>query len=285
MADTDQPSTPVAEPAVEAPVDIDKALESAYSETFTETPTDQPADKSVAPPAVAPVKDELDWSKFDLDKAPPEIRETLYRRFQPRLQERIDALQHEKDQIYERAIQALEGKGAPVAPDIKAQIKEAADAGDISRVAELQGLQFRQEIDSVKTELTRKAAFEGAVQADPTILENQTEIANRLRSNQALVHLANANGGANTTYVIQGLNAQIQREVLQNKLQVLEKNFKAAVADAVKKDRVERTATATRLGTSGSSAGTAATFKREGSDKMNLNKSLEAAWDEIFGGA
>ncbi len=94
--------------------------------------------------------------------------------------------------------------------------------------------------------------------------------------------MASVAGNRFAPFVLQGVNAAIERDQLRAENAKIKNDFKAAVEAAVKADRATRTANATRLGPAATSAGTTVAPLREGAVPMNIDKSMGEAWDEVM---
>jgi len=265
------------ETPAEAPVDLDAALHAAISETFEPAKEESESPSTEAQPKV----DEIPWDKFDLEKAPQEVKERLYKTFQPNLQKRVDELAARQQDLYDRALLAWEQRNAAPPPvDIQAKLKEAIESGDLAAVAELSTAPLRAEIGQIREQLTRQQALDQAVAADPNIPKNEAAIAERLKANPVLLEMSSVAGHKFAPFVLQGVNAAIERDALRTENAKIRNDFKAAVDAAVKADRAARTANAVKLGPNATQAGTKVAPQREADGGMPLGKAMELAWEE-----
>ena len=269
-------------------LDLGASMEKAYEETVGTTEGAQATQvASPAPPPAEPLKPEVPdpWASFDIDKMPQEVANKLYARFQPKLSERAEAFTREKEAFADRIISAWEKQngGQPAPPSLEQQIKEAVDSGDSERAILLAQAPLNERLSRIEMEKAQQVAYNTAISFDPTIRENDAEIATRLSSDPALARLAASNQFAAAPLVLRGINAVIQNEKLQKELATVKSSIEAQVKAGVEKAIADRQELIRKTGSSLTSAGKV--LHPDTSKKMDLQESLEAAYQETIGAA
>lgn len=277
---TDNPGGKADAPATDS-LDLKSSMEKAYDETVGAKETPQAEKPEVPPVEVEKLDQPADlYASFDPDKLPPEALNKLFEKFQPKLSERAQAFKIEKEALADRIVAAWERQngGQPAPPTIEQQIKEAIDSGNLEQAVQLANAPLNERLSRIEMADAQKRAYDSALSVDPTISENDAEIASRLSSDPNLARLAAANGFAAAPLVLRGINAVIQNEKLQKELTTVKGSIEAQVKAGVEKYIAERKALINQTGTGLTQAGKI--LNPDTDRKMSLKESMEAAWAE-----
>lgn len=265
-------------------LDLKASMEKAFEETTGATEVAQATSPATPPAEPAKPDQPADpWASFDPDKLPQEALNKLFEKFQPRLSERANAFKAEKEALADRIVSAWERQngGAPAPPTIEQQIKTLIEEGNIEQAVQIAQAPLNERLSRIEMAEAQKRAYETAVSLDPTIKENDAEIATRLSADPNVARLAAANGFQAAPYVLRGINAVIQNEKLQKELQTVKSTMEAQIKAGVEKAIAERQELIRKTGTSLTSAGKV--INPDTSRKMDLPEALEVAFAETFG--
>jgi hypothetical protein len=276
----DTPSGKEESPAP-ASLDLNASMEKAYEETVGTTDAAQAAPP--ATPPAEPAKPEIladKWADFDPDKLPQEALNKLFTKFQPKLSERAEAFNREKEGLADRIISAWEKQngGAPAPPSIEAQVKAAIDEGDTEKALLIAQAPLNERLSRIEMAEAQQRAYNTALSFDPSIKENDAEIAQRLSADPQIARMAAANGFAAAPLVLRGINAVIQNEKLQKELAAVKTTIDAQVKAGVEKAIAERQELVRKAGTGLTQGGRILNPNTD--RKMDLQEAMETAWAE-----
>lgn len=232
----------------------------------------QPQQQSGEPVTAA---DDAMWEKLRTipwDKVPQDIRSKAEEPFLRQYTRKTTELNERQARQLDAITQRLAAQGVEATPDIKAELKQRIQEGDMSVLDTLLDRMMEERLKPVGDfmfETSMNSAIQQAAKLHPWVSEKEQEITEFLQKNPAVLQAAAANRFAAAPTILAGIASHLENQYLKATRQ-------ADIEKALAADRAK----ARSLPASTSKAGSTPS-QTPVSGSMNLREAMEAAYAEV----